>query len=71
MFRAGDFAAMDDISPLLQTLAITFGKKIQFHLKHKENVVPMDMVASLEKYDYGKPFLGTPVRKKNGEWCYA
>lgn len=69
--RAGDFAVMDDLLPLLQTLAIAFDKLCQFHLKHKETAVPTAMVASSEKSNYAKPLLGTPVRQKNGEWHCA
>ena len=71
MLREEAFVVMDDLLDLMETLAITFDKEIPFHIKHNETAVHTAMMASSDKSNYGKSFLGTPVMKNNGEWNYA
>lgn len=64
-FQYGDQGEFQypEIAPTMSA----FDKHYKFHLNNKETIVSRTIVTSTEKFNHLKPFLGTPVRQKNGD----
>ncbi|GBG68280.1 hypothetical protein CBR_g2828 [Chara braunii] len=63
-----DVGTEDDVLPLLRSLSLGLDKSSQYHIKHKEQVLP-DVATQLSDPErFARPIAGSPARTKNGDW---